>query len=371
MPSYFFIIFIIGLAVIIGGHYFLYFSAVKFFPVFFQYRHILMIILLFLSVSFILFNFLASWDDNIFTRTGYYLTGIWMGLSLYLIIAAFLVWLIIFLAKIVDVKVNISTLALIFFALALVYTLWGAWNAKHPQINNITVNIPGLPDAWKGKKIVQISDVHIGLVNRSGFARRVVDLVNNENPDTVFITGDLYDHIDKDLTTTINLVNSLEAKEEIFYITGNHETYVGLERVYSDLSSSKAKILADEVVDINGLKIIGVSYPQRGEEKNIVETIKNLQGEFLGRPNILLYHSPVNIPEIKNLGVNLMLSGHTHAGQVWPLQYIHQSIYGKYYRGLHIMDNFTLYVTSGTGSWGPAIRTGSRPEIVVITLECN
>lgn len=369
MPSYFFLIFITILIVLIVAHFLIYFSAIRFFPALMRYQKTVLAVLMLLPMSFILANFLASWNDNIFTRSAYYLSGLWMGLSLYLTMASMAVWLVIGIMKMTGIRTNIFPIAATLFILAGAYTVWGAWNARNPQMKEISVEIPDLPEEWKGKKIVQISDVHIGLINRAGFAKKISNLVNAQDPEAVFITGDLFDHIDKDLDTPVDLINGINSKKGIFYITGNHETYVGYEVVNNDLRKSKAKILNDEVVDVDGLKIIGVAYPDRGEEKNIIDTIKRMQPEFIGRPNILLYHSPVHIEKMKEAGVNLMLSGHTHAGQVWPIQYIHQAIYGRYYRDLHKIDDFTLYTASGSGVWGPPVRTGSRTEIVSITLE--
>ena len=104
------------------------------------------------------------------------------------------------------------------------------------------------------------------------------------------------------------------------------------------------------------------------EKKDIVAVLDSLKSDFLGKPNILLYHAPTNIEQIKEAGVNLELCGHTHKGQLFPLKYIVNLIYKGYGYGLHQFGDYTLYVSSGTGSWGPPMRTGSDSEIVVITL---
>jgi predicted MPP superfamily phosphohydrolase len=86
-------------------------------------------------------------------------------------------------------------------------------------------------------------------------------------------------------------------------------------------------------------------------------------------PSILLYHSPTHIPQAKEAGISLQLSGHAHHGQIFPIQFISRLVYGKYYHGLHIEVDYTLYASSGAGTWGPTMRTGNHPEIVVIRLE--
>ncbi len=86
-------------------------------------------------------------------------------------------------------------------------------------------------------------------------------------------------------------------------------------------------------------------------------------------PSVLLYHAPTQIPAAKAAGINLQLSGHVHQGQLFPLQFVTRLMYGKYHHGLHVEGDYTIYTSSGTGLWGPTMRTGNHPEIVVIRLE--
>lgn len=121
--------------------------------------------------------------------------------------------------------------------------------------------------------------------------------------------------------------------------------------------------MRDEVIDINGLKLIGINYGN-------VTAIESLKKDFENRPNILFYHSPTNIEQFKNSGVNLQLSGHTHRGQIFPFGLLAKMVYGKFDYGLHKINNFTIYTSSGIGTWGPPMRRpGNYPEIVVITLQ--
>jgi hypothetical protein len=152
-------------------------------------------------------------------------------------------------------------------------------------------------------------------------------------------------------------------------VTGNHETYLGVERAYAALRTTPVRILADESVIIDGLQVIGVSYPERGHSRDLGQTIAKLRGFDPALPSLLLYHSPTHIAEAKAAGVSLQLSGHAHHGQILPIQFISRLVYGRYYHGLHVEGNYTLYASSGAGTWGPTLRTGNRPEIAVIRLE--
>jgi predicted MPP superfamily phosphohydrolase len=198
---------------------------------------------------------------------------------------------------------------------------------------------------------------------------KIVQKVNSADPKMVLITGDLLDGMDGNIEGPLEPIKNIKADEGIYFVTGNHETYLGLNEVFSALSKTKIKVLKDQVVDIGGLKLIGINYPSRGEEKNVVSILSSMKKDFLGKPNILMYHSPVNIEQIKNSGINLELCGHTHDGQLFPLNYITKLMYKGYDYGLHQSGNYTLYTTNGAGTWGPAMRTGSASEIVVVTLD--
>ena len=132
----------------------------------------------------------------------------------------------------------------------------------------------------------------------------------------VVITGDLFDGMDGNLQPPVKPFDNLQTKEA-YFITGNHEIYLGVSQSYSALAGTQIKILNNEVVNLNGLRLIGISYPSGNESAGEAAVLKKLQPEFSGRPNIVLYHAPVNVALAQALGVNLQLSGHTHRGQIW------------------------------------------------------
>ncbi len=364
------IIFIVsGLAILLGSHYLVYLSAVYFFSISSPIqKEILLGVLIFLSISFILATLLTSLKENFLTRAFYFFSGFWAGLFLNILMATLTAWIIIDIARIFDLSVDAAILSSFLFGLALAYSLHGVWNALHPQLKNITVTIPGLPSGWKGKKIIHLSDIHIGHINGRKFVDEVIRKVNSVSPEMVVITGDLFDGMDGDLDSPVKLIDNINSPKGVFFVTGNHETYLGLDQVKKDLEKTKVTFVRDQVLDIDGLKLIGINYPDRTEKKDMIAILNSLKPEFYGQPNIFLYHSPVNIPQVKDAGVNLELCGHTHDGQLFPLNYITKLMYHGYDYGLHRIENYTLYTTSGTGSWGPPMRTGSNPEIVVITL---
>jgi len=231
------------------------------------------------------------------------------------------------------------------------------------------VKIKNLPPEWRGKKVVQLSDVHLGRVLGSEFLAHLVERINAENPSMVFITGDLFDGFDGQLDKLVLPLNDLRAPCGVYFVTGNHETYLGTERAYNALRNTPTRILRDEMAVINGMQIIGMGYPERGQSKDVAAVIRGLPGFDPRLPSILLYHSPTHIEQVKAAGINLQLSGHAHQGQIFPIQFISRLIYGRYYHGLHVEGDYTLYTSSGAGTWGPTLRTGNRPEIAVICVE--
>jgi predicted MPP superfamily phosphohydrolase len=286
-----------------------------------------------------------------------------------LLLAIAAVWIVIGVYRLVGLQPKTAMIGLIFFGLAFVYSVYGIWNADHPQIKNITVTIPHVPSQWKNKKIVQLSDVHLGHVHRSDFLRRIVAQVNAVHPDMVVITGDFFDGMDGDMQRLVQPLSDLGPVKGTFFITGNHEMFLGMDKVFAAFQNTRVQILQDQVLDIDGLKVIGISYPRRGEKKDVVGVLHSLEKDFAGRPNLFLFHAPVHIDEFINSGVNLQLSGHTHRGQIFPFCYITELVYKGYDYGLHQMGDYTLYTTNGAGTWGPAMRTGNIPEVVVVTLQ--
>ncbi len=358
------------LTILLGAHSIVYVSFIHFFSITdITQKYILACILIFLSMSFFLSSVLAHLYENIFTRALYFLSGFWLGLLVNSMLALIAVWLILWINRYANLGVDKGLLGLFFFGLALFVSLYGVWNAFHPVVKHISVRIPGIPDVWKGKTIVQLSDVHLGHIYQAGFLKDVVEKVNTLHPKIVVITGDLFDGMDGHLDSLVQPLDSIETENGIFFVSGNHETYLGVEKSLAVLRKTKVILMQDEVLDVDGLKLIGVNYPNRGEEKDIITTLASLKDQFSGKPSVLLYHAPKNIDEVRQSGVNLFLAGHTHQGQQFPFQFITHIIHKGFDYGLYTFGDFALYTTSGVGTWGPAMRIGTQSEIVAITIE--
>jgi hypothetical protein len=351
----------------------------------------LLVCLLFLAVSFMASFFLLRWQENEFTIGFYTFAATWTGFFINVLLAAGLCWLCIGILRIAGQNPNTRLIAAAWLILAVLYSTYGVWNALHPRIKSITVSLDNLPNQWKNKSIVQLSDIHLGHVHGQRFLKNIISEVDAVKPEIIFITGDLFDGMDASIMDLIKPLNHLRAPQGVYFISGNHETYVGIRRALHVLNQTKIRVLHNEIIDVDGLQIIGISYPGIKKPNDIRGLDKLEQKYSKPVPRILLFHTPTSIypkgedefgqhfstywvPDTrfklhKRLGVNLQLSGHSHAGQIVPFGFLTKLIYSGYDYGLHREDGFNIYTTSGVGTWGPPMRTGNSPEIVVIRIK--
>lgn len=344
-------------------------------------------VFIFLPLSFVLAMIMSHFWDNLATRIFYFCSGIWYGVFINLLIAACIFYSIIFILKLLKINFKNVFLAYVLFVTAILVSIFGILNVFYPGVKEVKININNLPDNWKGKTIVQLSDVHLGKVLGAEYLERLVKKTNSLNPDVILITGDLFDGMDGSLQRFVEPLNGFNAKDGIFYVNGNHEIYLGAEEAFSTIAKTNIKALRDDVVDINGLQIIGISYPDFNNGNDIEKIISENPVFNKNNPSILMFHAPTSIsqkndfnhrelyfsPNVEfqtaiNLGADLQLSGHTHKGQLFPFNFLTHYIYSGFDYGLHRIGDFQIYISSGTGVWGPTMRTSGRSEIVKIIL---
>lgn len=242
-------------------------------------------------------------------------------------------------------------------------------------VEQVTILLRRLPERLSGLTIVQISDVHIGPTMGRTWLAGVVAKVNALSPDVVAITGDLVDGSVDDLRNEIAPLGELRAKHGVFFVTGNHEYYSGAEAWCAHLRSLGVRVLDNERVRIGGERdgqddgasfdLAGVNdfnAPARGHD-----LAKALAGRDPSRELVLLAHQPRSITEAAAHGVGLQLSGHTHAGQMFPWNLL-VKLQQPFVAGLHRVRDTWVYVHRGTGFWGPPMRVGAAPEIARIEL---
>ena len=251
------------------------------------------------------------------------------------------------------------------------------WNGLRPvPVKPLAVTLSRLPPALDGLRIVQVTDLHIGPFLGGNWLRRVVDKVNALKPDLIVITGDLVDGSVDEQRRHVAPIADLRALYGTYFITGNHEYYSDVEEWCDHVASLGVRVLRNERVSIvtgsgdEGFDLAGVDdsagdhLPGGGHALS-----KALAGRDPNRVLVLLAHRPSVAQEASAHGVDLQLSGHTHGGQIWPFTYL-VHLQQLYSHGLyrHRDTETQVYVSAGTGFWGPPMRLGTSAEITHITL---
>ncbi|MGV3625574.1 MAG: metallophosphoesterase [Archangium sp.] len=248
---------------------------------------------------------------------------------------------------------------------------WGFWISRRPETKRITVDIPGLDKSLDGFRIAQISDVHIGETLDRSFAQLVTEQVNSLNADAVVVTGDMIDGSVNKLRDEVAPLGGLRGKHGVFYVTGNHEYYHGgsaweaeARRLGFNVLHNEHRVVADGKLVIGGVTDIEGA---RFSEAHAADVNATFATAPAGVPRVLLSHQPLFAKRAKDSKVSLMLSGHTHGGQIFPFMFfvkLQQPVIG----GFEVIEGVPTYTSNGTGYWGPPFRIGPRGEVTEITL---
>ncbi|MFA6003563.1 MAG: metallophosphoesterase [Elusimicrobiota bacterium] len=297
-----------------------------------------------------------------------YLSYIWLGLSLIWLTCAVSGDLLALAARLRGAAPGSRVGPAILLAGAAGLSLLALGNAAHPpRVTRLDLDLDRLPRTLEGFKIVQLSDLHLGVTVPLARFARIAGQVNALDPDLIVLTGDLLDPGRLDAAQAAAIGRSLKARAGKFGVLGNHEFYHGIAAAADCYASCGARLLRNEVAVLpEGLQIAGFDDLQAGRvgRAAIDEVLGRLDPD---RPSLVLSHQPGIGDAAAAHGVGLVLSGHTHAGQIFPFTLAVRAVH-KYFHGLYRLGRTTLYVTSGTGQWGPPMRLFTRSEIVLITL---
>ncbi len=320
---------------------------------------------LFLGLSFPVIHFLLRQHNGPVVTVANFASSVWMGMVVYLVLVT-LAMEIIYVIRPGPWKTAIVA------TIVTGITIYGLWEARAIVITRLPVGIPNLPAHLTGFRIAQISDVHMGLNVQGDRLERIVTMVNDLQPDLIVITGDLVDAEALHMEEMVHPLRRLQAPHGTYAVTGNHEFYAGVDAAQRFIESGGVVMLRNRWVTIAGdLQLIGrddhaITHVTGQPQPSLAEITRGLDRS---KPAILLHHTPTpTLAELESLGIHLQLSGHTHKGQLWPFHYIVKRVFTTYY-GLFTNGAATIYVSRGTGTWGPPLRVGARPEITLITLE--
>ena len=265
-------------------------------------------------------------------------------------------------------------------------TAYGYNQAQHPQITETDITSTDLPAAFDGFRIALITDIHAGPGLGRDFVQGIVDQVNAAKPDLIVIDGDLSDGTPAQLGDDLMPLTTLDAPFGVLVTTGNHEFYDGAQPWIDWLNQHDLPVLdnegtilikGDSSIDILGINDRDGTPPHEADLQKAVDQLHSSFGmpvDGQGRFRILIAHEPLQVYDqnhlASTLGIDLMLSGHTHGGQLWPVQYL-VKLGQPVVDGTNVLDGITVVTSRGAGAWGPPERVAAPPEIPIITLHCG
>ena len=322
----------------------------------------------FLSVSFVAASLLAFRYTNAVVRTFYRVAAVWMGLVNFLFFAAISSWIVFGIARLAGLRVDFHQLVEVMCGAAAVAALYGFLNASWTRVTRITVRLPNLPPAWHGRRAALISDVHLGHVRNGSFLLGLVAKILKEEPDAIFIAGDLYDGTAIDAQRAAEPLSKLAAPHGVYFVAGNHEQFGDDSKYLRALAAAGVRVLSNEKVELDGLQVAGVPYRNATRNNHLASALHGI-GLDRDRASVLLTHAPDHPDVAAAAGVSLQLSGHTHLGQFIPWNWIARRVYGQFVYGLTRIGTMQVFTSSGAGTWGPPLRVGSNPEIVMLEFQ--
>lgn len=247
--------------------------------------------------------------------------------------------------------------------------VYGYINYKHPRVEEIKVSTTRKTEG-QTLRIVAVSDVHLGYGTGVSQLQHYVDLINAQKPDVVLIVGDLIDNSVTPLQQKPfdQVLAQIEAQQGVYMVPGNHEYISGIDRVKNYLDKTSIILLQDSVVTLPcGVQIVGRDDLSNKRRKSLADLLAKTDRE---RPTIVLDHQPYHLKQADSLQVDLLICGHTHRGQVFPLNLITDQLFEQSH-GYRKWTNSHIWVSSGLSLWGPPFRIGTNSELAVIDIQAK
>jgi len=299
--------------------------------------------------------------------------GIFSSLAIFSLVRAFVLALMSLLGWESPIFAHYSALAVIGAVVAV--TLFGLLSARRTaRVVERDIALRNLPAALDGFRIVQLSDIHVGPTIKRGYIEAIVRRVNGLSPDLIVITGDLVDGSVADLAEDIAPLAQLSAAYGVYVVTGNHEYYSGAESWIAEFQRLNMRVLLNQhvLLEQGGARLVLAGISDYSAElfnaSHRSDPVAAFAGAPAGAPWVLLAHQPRSAKAVLGMGCQLQLSGHTHGGQFWPWMYFVQW-QQPWVAGLQRIGEMQVYISRGTGYWGPPLRFGAPSEITHIRLK--
>ncbi len=358
----FFVVLLFMLLLMVGANVYLYVRLVQSLPpLSLCARAGLVAVLVLLSLSFVLSIVLRHAAVPVWLSQGLFRVGsVWFLFLLYMIPALLLTDAA---GRLFPAFAHGFWVAVLLDVAVLIY---GNWKYHHPRVNTIPLSLPGL-QAGAPRRIVAISDVHLGHGTGRASLARYVDMVNAQRPDVVLIVGDLVDNSVRPLlhdSMALEL-NRLHAPMGIYMVPGNHEYISGIRAVRDFLADTPVRLLRDSVVTLpGGIRLVGRD-DRMNRHRAPLETL--LKQGAAHAPTLVMDHQPYELSRADSLGVTLLVCGHTHRGQVWPINWVTDALFEQSH-GYRKWPRSHVYVSQGLSLWGPPFRIGTESELVVFDV---
>jgi predicted MPP superfamily phosphohydrolase len=327
--------------------------------------------LLVLAFSFLTAALLGFRYSNLLVAILYKIAAVWLGLLNFFFLAACLSWVVWYALVLsplaADAAAHRPLIAAVLNCLAIAAALYGMLNARWIRVRRVAVTLAGLPESWRGRTALMLSDLHLGYINGARFSRRIAAAATRLQPDIVFLPGDIFDGTKADPHQLAAPLLEIAPPFGIYFTTGNHEEFGDAAHYSAAMTGAGVRVLANELVTVDGLHILGVPFGDSSPIR-LRATLQALSPDH-GQASILLNHVPSQLPIAEQAGISLQLSGHTHGGQVFPFTWITRRAFGKFTYGLQVFGALQVYTSSGAGTWGPPMRVGTHPEMVLLTFE--
>ncbi len=362
IPLLFFITF---LSILISANIYL----ARRFSYFFEVKKAWMLYVFFASATVFMIGSMVAFTNATsgFANVAYSTATVMLGFLLFLLLSVIVIDL-----MTVFLKIPPKTWGIMAISMAAIISILGIRNATNHRIRKIEVPLPGLKQEIKA---ALLTDIHIGHFWGAKTLQKVVDKTNAQNPDVIFITGDLFDGRIRLSEASLSPLQGLNAP--VYFVEGNHDGYSGAQEIKQKLRQISVRVLENEIAQFSELQIIGLNYMSADDESfnmhasedraNIKNTLNKLN-ILPDKPTVMLHHSPEGIKYANLHGVDLYLAGHTHAGQIFPITFIAKAMF-DYNQGLHNYNDTQIYVSQGVGTFGPPMRIGTISEITILNLK--
>lgn len=379
MKSYYFILFFsVVLIVYALAHYYLYVRALQAFSPQLSVKRWGTVFYIVLASSFLIGMFMERIFPSVFNEILYKIGTCWLAFLLYFIISLILIDIVRIANHFFHFMPVLSQqyktiIGLVVVGIVSLVIVAGHINAKHIRVKHIPISIAKKVDGKKHISILMASDLHLGAIIGKTWEEKFVNIVKKEKPDLVLLCGDL---IDGEIAPVIRNqlgkhIQEISAPLGIYAITGNHEYIGNIDKSLSYLQSININVLQDTVFTLaNGIQLVGRKdlHSIHTENDNTLQSLETLLTDIdRNKPIIVMKHQPFQLDEAADAQVDLHLSGHTHHGQLFPINLITNALF-ELSHGYRQKGNTHFYVSSGFGTWGPSVRLGSHGEVLVFDI---